>query len=239
MESYKIQKVGNENIRYIKKGLGEPLLFLHGFGLDVEKYENIIEKLSNKFEVIAPDMYAINYLKKQPTSIREYAELTHDFCKSLKLGKYKIVGHSMGGAVAFTVGNNSSEVKKLVGIDPILPTNYGFLGFVRKTKGILSKNKSLKKGFYINLLKNVKVLEKIVSDVSNFNYEHLNVKQPSLILYGEDDEYFRLDDKIEEHINKSFRNLTIKRFPKKEHLWLIHEPSIADKETIDFLIKNE
>ncbi|MBU1205218.1 MAG: alpha/beta hydrolase [Nanoarchaeota archaeon] len=239
MESYKIQKVGDENIRYIKKGLGEPLLFLHGFGLDVKKYENIIEKLSNKFEVIAPDMYAINYLKSQPTSIKEYAGLTYDFCNSIKLGKYKIVGHSMGGAVAFTVGNNSSEAKKLVGIDPILPTSYGFFGFVRKTNEILSKNKSLKKGFYINLLKNVKVSKKIVSDISDFNYENFDVKQPSLIIYGEDDEYFRLDDKIEKHVNKAFRNLTIKKFPKKEHVWLILEPDIAAKETIDFLIKSE
>ena len=74
-----------------------------------------------------------------------------------------------------------------------------------------------------------------VKDIRNFTYSNIAVTQPTLILYGEKDEFFNLDDRIKEHIKCSFAHLTIKRLNKLNHDWPVFYPKLADQEIRDFI----
>lgn len=249
MTGYRTQKVGQETIRYVHKGRGRPLIFLHGFGFRASYYLSLLNLLAKNFEVIAPEMYGINYLKKQPSSIDGYAELTLGFCSSLGVEHHGMVGHSLGGAVAFRIGDNLAEQFYLISINPLLPVEYGILGFaaraayknIREFLGITGGFPAVRLGTTIlisslyNLLRNRRVSIDIVSDIRNFTYQSMNVTQPTLILYGERDEFFDLDEKITEQIKGSFQRVTIKRLNKLNHDWLIFHPKLAAREIIDFV----
>jgi len=251
MTKYKTQKVEKENIKYLHKGSGLPLVFLHGFGCRPSYYLSLIKLLSENFEVIAPKMLGINYLEKQPTSINEYAELILDFCSSLQVEHSCIVGHSLGGAVAFRIGDILSGHFYLIGINPVLPVNYGLLGFAARAlyknireslgitgglRGVLFGNTILLPALF-NLLRNRTASIDTVSDISNFTYQNMNVTQPALILYGERDELFDLDERITEQIKGSFSHVTIKRLSKLNHDWPVFHPKLAAREISDFVKK--
>lgn len=63
----------------------------------------------------------------------------------------------------------------------------------------------------------------------------MNVTQPTLILYGERDEFFDLDERITEQIKGSFPHVTIKRLSKLNHDWPVFHPKLAAREISDFV----
>ena len=225
------------------------MVFLHGFGCVPSHYLPLLNRLANQFEIIAPKMFGINYLKKQPASINEYAELALDFCSSLEVKPYGMVGHSLGSIVAFKTGDMLSENFYLVGMNPVLPVDYDLFGFIaraiykntRESLGITGGFRAVRFGntippfALINLLRNVSASIDTVKDIRNFTYHNMAVMQPTLILYGEKDEFFSLDGRIKEHIKCSFAQLTIKRFNKFNHDWPIFYPTLADQEIRDFI----
>lgn len=92
----------NTNVRYIDKGKGRTLVLVHGFLGSADVWENFIEPLSKSFRVVAIDLPghgetpAIGYLH----SMEMLAGCVKAVLTHLKLRKYIIVGHSMGGYVA-------------------------------------------------------------------------------------------------------------------------------------------
>ncbi len=249
MTNYRTQKAGKENIRYLHQGSGEPLFFLHGFGFRPSYYLPLLNLLAERFEIISPAMYGINYLNGQPVTIDEYADLTLSFCSSLKVDYHCVTGHSLGGAVAFRIADKVSEQFCLIGINPVLPVDYGILGFtvrtiyknLRESLGIAGGLKAMLFGNSIlvsslfNLLKDKGSSIDIVSDIRSFTYHTLQVTQPTLILYGERDEFFTLDEKITGQIKGAFKKATIKRLGKMNHDWLIFYPELAVREINGFV----
>lgn len=48
--------VDSLKINYMDKGSGELVVLLHGWGSNIELFENMSELLARKYHVIAPDM---------------------------------------------------------------------------------------------------------------------------------------------------------------------------------------
>ena len=115
MAEYNKISIGQNKLEYYQKGKGEPLLFLHGYGTRLSHFNELFKKIQEKkdYEIIAPIMYGINYLKNQPKTIEEYAELTADFCSKLMLGEHKLTGYSIGAATGFILANDASVKKNL------------------------------------------------------------------------------------------------------------------------------
>ena len=249
MTHYRTQKVGKEIIRYLHQGSGEPLVFLHGFGFRPSYYLPLLNLLAEHFEIIAPAMYGINYLNEQPVTIDEYADLTLNFCSSLRVDYHCVAGHSLGGAVAFKTGDKISKQFHLIGINPVLPVDYGIMGFVlralykniREALGITGGMRAVLFGNSIllsslfNLLKDKGSSIDIVSSIRSFTYYTMQITQPVLLLYGERDEFFSLDEKITGQVKGAFKEATIKRLGKMNHDWLIFYPELAVREIYDFV----
>ncbi|MCL2696813.1 MAG: alpha/beta hydrolase [Oscillospiraceae bacterium] len=74
------------------------LLLLHGWGCSGETYRSLIDSLSARFRVIAPDMPGFGKTPEppEPWGVGEYAEFIRNFCKSLNLQNITLFGHSLG-----------------------------------------------------------------------------------------------------------------------------------------------
>src|ERR1035437_9933689 len=89
-------------VRYSDKGKGRVIVLLHGFLESLEIWEELSNKLSKRFRVIAIDLPGhgrtpgIGYVH----SMELMAECVKAVMDSLGLSRYVVVGHSMGGYAA-------------------------------------------------------------------------------------------------------------------------------------------
>lgn len=99
----------NTAVHYTSEGTGRTIVLLHGFLENSSMWNSISEALSKKNRVICIDLFGHGatenhgYIHK----MQEQAEMVVAALKHLRLRKYIIVGHSMGGYIAL-------EIAKLV-----------------------------------------------------------------------------------------------------------------------------
>lgn len=90
------------NIFYEEKGSGEPLILIHGVGLDHTMWNQQISSLSDSFRVIVYDMLGHGGSEHPPGpySLSHYVEQLSGLMDYLQIEKPHLVGFSMGGMVA-------------------------------------------------------------------------------------------------------------------------------------------
>lgn len=99
-----------------------PLLLLHGFGSSLQTWDAWAPELALKFRVIRLDLPGFGLTGESPT--RNYSEgqdlaTLVEFVNTLNLSSYAIVGHSMGGKMAWSLAAAHAErVKALVLMAP-------------------------------------------------------------------------------------------------------------------------
>lgn len=110
---------------YTEQGAGFPLLILHGLYGSSDNWISIAKELAPKFRVILVDLR--NHGRSPFANEMNYALMAQDvlsLAAELKLERFSIIGHSMGGKVAMRVTSmNPNAVKKLVAVD-ISPFGY-------------------------------------------------------------------------------------------------------------------
>jgi pimeloyl-ACP methyl ester carboxylesterase len=88
-----------------KASMASPILFLHGWSVGVEPYQDSLNSLAQRYQVIAP--YLPGFGKsKAPNCVQDYsdyAEVMIDFINILKLPKVHVIGHSIAGAIALAL----------------------------------------------------------------------------------------------------------------------------------------
>ncbi len=98
---------GYNNICYLEGGVStsEPILFLHGWGVATEPYQEVINVLCQRYKVIAPDLpgFGKSDGKKLNWDYEKYANLLIAFLQELKIKKIHLIGHSLGGGVGVTL----------------------------------------------------------------------------------------------------------------------------------------
>jgi esterase len=91
---------------YRKYGAGPPLIILHGLYGSSDNWVTIAKSLGEKFTVYLPDQR--NHGQSPHDKIHDYNSMRddlHELAVDLKLHKFFLVGHSMGGktAISFTL----------------------------------------------------------------------------------------------------------------------------------------
>ncbi|MFA6518334.1 MAG: alpha/beta hydrolase [Candidatus Shapirobacteria bacterium] len=110
-------------IDYLDKGKGgEVVVWLHGWakGYSKEKYQELIDKLSEKYRVIALDFpgFGGSSLPPRPWGVDDYAESVAIFLKKMRVKEYVLAGHSFGGRVAIKMAvNKNNKIKKIILVD--------------------------------------------------------------------------------------------------------------------------
>jgi len=114
-------------LHYEIHGKGSPIIFLHGFGANIYSWRNLINPLSEHFQLILIDLKGFGASPKprdNSYSIHDQAALIYQFIIEHDLKNLTIVGNSYGGAVALVTAlklhdADADRLTSLVLIDSI------------------------------------------------------------------------------------------------------------------------
>ncbi len=112
--------------RFLRRGnKGDVLVFLHYFGGSAKSWQWVAKELSNQYQCIAINLPGFGgAAAMDKPSIQGFAEYVQEVLDSLKIKKYTLIGHSMGGKIAMQVAANASKgsVQQLILVAPSPPT---------------------------------------------------------------------------------------------------------------------
>jgi pimeloyl-ACP methyl ester carboxylesterase len=98
-------KVNGTTLHYVRGGKGPPVILIHGFPQDWFEYRAIMPRLAKRFTIIAVDLHGIGGSKATAGGYdaANLAEDVDQLATSLKLQHPYIVGHDLGGGVAYAL----------------------------------------------------------------------------------------------------------------------------------------
>lgn len=111
---------GNE-LFYDEHGIGEPLLFHHGYTGSHHAYDDVVPHLAKRFRVFRMDGRGAGDSSRTATghSIEEYAADVVAMADHLGLDRFTYIGHSMGGVIGYELGlSYPDRLEKLVLVAP-------------------------------------------------------------------------------------------------------------------------
>lgn len=95
--------VNGTSLHYVRGGRGPVVILIHGFPENWVEYRAIMPRLAQRFTVVAVDLPGIG--RSAPASggydAANLAAYIHDLVQSLNLDRPFIVGHDLGGIVAY------------------------------------------------------------------------------------------------------------------------------------------
>lgn len=107
-------------LRYLEWGNtgSEPVVLVHGFSSTADAWTRVGEVLAADYHVVAPDLRGHGQSEWDPQERYSDDQLAADvrvLAQKLALPPFTLIGHSMGGAIAFTYAATYPEdVKRLV-----------------------------------------------------------------------------------------------------------------------------
>lgn len=115
-------QIKGQNIHFIKKGEGRPLVLIHGFGGSTYTWRSLIPALSLHYAVYALDLPGFG-LSDKPSEGRYtmpgQADLVLSFIDALQIPAPALIGHSMGGIVAsYAAIKAPQKIKDILLIEP-------------------------------------------------------------------------------------------------------------------------
>jgi pyruvate dehydrogenase E2 component (dihydrolipoamide acetyltransferase) len=108
-------EAGGRRIRYLElgEGSGAPVIFIHGFGGDLNNWQFNQEALAADHRTLALDLPGHGGSTKDlgagHVHVGTLANAVLDFMDAMGIGKAHLVGHSLGGAVALDLALNHAQ----------------------------------------------------------------------------------------------------------------------------------
>jgi pimeloyl-ACP methyl ester carboxylesterase len=96
-------RAGDTTWSYYEGGQGPTLVLLHGFAADKTVWLPLAEQLTAHFHVVIPDLPGWGESSRDPGAnygVQAQAQRLQAFVDALRLQRFVLVGHSMGGAIA-------------------------------------------------------------------------------------------------------------------------------------------
>jgi len=212
---------------YYKQGCGKPLLYLHGFNMHPKTHPLYLKWMAEDNEVISP---IFTSSKPRPRTIDDYINETYQFLNFHGINEYNVSGYSLGGGVGLGLSNKNNQPDKIIGISPLLPTHYGFTGYLKRGMICLfNQFKDIDRENYCRKLRFVKTFAsntlsapyssyRTIKDISKYDMKDLYITQPTQIILFSDDEFFNLDDIKQSNFN-NFLNLDVCYIKHMTHDW--------------------
>ncbi|MFK4441435.1 pimeloyl-ACP methyl ester carboxylesterase [Caballeronia udeis] len=116
--------VNGVRIHFVTAGSGQPVLLIHGWPETWYAWRKVIPRLAGRYFVIAPDMRGMGDSSKPLEGYDKKSVATdlHELVRSLGFDRVLLVGHDMGGQVAYTYAAQwPQEVRKFAFIESGLP----------------------------------------------------------------------------------------------------------------------
>jgi pimeloyl-ACP methyl ester carboxylesterase len=191
--------------KYIEAGEGEPLILLHGLFGQLSNFDKLIEHFKHTHKVVVPllPLFELDILH---TTVGGLAKYVHKFLETKGYENVHLLGNSLGGHVALVyVLKHPERIKSLIltgssglfenGMGDTYPRRGDYEYIKKKTEVTFYDPKTATKElvdevFEItrNRLKVIKIIALAKSAIRNNLGEELNnVKQPTLLIWGNND----------------------------------------------------
>ena len=117
-------RVHDASMHYVSGGSGPAIIFLHGFSQDWYEFSKVMCLLAHKYTVIAVDLRGIGKSKvtRADYDAETQAHDIHELTSQLALKDPYLVGHDMGGMIAYAYARlYPSETRGVAILDGPLP----------------------------------------------------------------------------------------------------------------------
>lgn len=119
-------QIDGQCVHIERKGTGEPLILLHGFGGSTFTFNKVMDGLADSFDVIAIDLNAFGYTERPtgtlPYTPRGQAQLVTAVMDKLDIESAHMLGHSYGAGIALLLAAETpARARSLVLVDGIAP----------------------------------------------------------------------------------------------------------------------
>ena len=107
---------------FIERGNGEPLVFIHGVGLNAEAWGPQIEYFAATHRVIALDMFGHGGSVAAPpdATLDDYVQQVRRLLDDLGISSANVIGHSMGGLIAMGLAiAKPQRVKRMAALNTV------------------------------------------------------------------------------------------------------------------------
>lgn len=200
---YLIKEEGK--FKYVEEGEGEPLILLHGLFGALSNFEKLIDHFKPTYKVVVPilPLFDLDILH---TTVGGLAKYVHKFIDTKGYSNIHLLGNSLGGHVALVhVLKHPEKIKSLIltgssglfenGMGDTYPRRGDYEYIKKKTEVTFYDPKTATKElvdevFEItrNRLKVIKIIALAKSAIRhNLGEELNNVKQPTLLIWGNND----------------------------------------------------
>ena len=117
------EKWNSSDFPVVMGGIGQPILFLHGFDSSFLEFRRIYPFLKRKFQLIIPDLLGFGFTPRNSSHNYNPSKIISnllDIIDTLNLkNKLMIVGASMGGSVAMNLANEMPDlIDKIILLSP-------------------------------------------------------------------------------------------------------------------------
>jgi 2-hydroxy-6-oxonona-2,4-dienedioate hydrolase len=191
--------------KFVEEGQGEPLILLHGLFGALSNFEQLIEHFRHTNKVVVPilPLFDLDILHSTVGGLAKYV---HRFMETRNYQNVHLLGNSLGGHVALVhVLKHPERIKSLIltgssglfenGMGDTYPRRGDYEYIKKKTEVTFYDPKTATKElvdevFEItrNRLKVIKIIALAKSAIRhNLGEELNNVKQPSLLIWGNND----------------------------------------------------
>ena len=115
----KTQQLSNNRIaHYLEQGTGEPLILIHGVGMQAAAWYPQIEFFSKHYRVISVDMPGHGQSSKlaEGAKLQDFVDWAIEFITALNLGAVNLAGHSMGSLISTGVSVTRPDLVKRMAV---------------------------------------------------------------------------------------------------------------------------
>ena len=184
-------EIDSTKIHYIEKGVGKPIVLLHGWGQTKETYNRIISDLKDNYKIIAVDLPGFGETEiGLPMDLYMVSDLLYKFMVKKNIVEPIILGHSYGARILGVYASKYKCSKLIIvsGAGIIQKVSLKNRIKIRIYKFFKKRNIYIKTGSkdYINS-DNVK-RNMLVNAINTDITKELNqIDVPTLLIYGKND----------------------------------------------------
>jgi 2-hydroxy-6-oxonona-2,4-dienedioate hydrolase len=191
--------------KYVEEGEGEPLILLHGLFGQLSNFENLIAYFKPTHKVVVPilPLFELDILH---TTVGGLAKHLYKFIETKGFNNIHLLGNSLGGHVALVhVLKHPEKIKSLIltgssglfenGMGDTYPRRGDYEYIKKKTEVTFYDPKTATKELVDEIFEITRNRIKVIKTISlaksairhNLGEELNNVKQPTLLIWGNND----------------------------------------------------
>lgn len=194
MKKVKIKDI-NINYKYINSSKKTTLVFLHGWGQNIQMMEPLANGFEKDFNILIVDLPGFGKSEEPHNTwtVYDYADCINELIKSLNIKDVILLGHSFGGKISLIYASKYKVNKLIVFASPFckeikkVPLKTKIYKIIKKTPGLKVFTNIVKNMIgsvdYKNASETMRNI--LVSTVNLEIYEDIKkIKCPTLIIWG-------------------------------------------------------